>query len=201
MAYEPDDSAALKHIFDVARIDKFAADTKAVWPRFDADAFRAHALAGLDDLGIMQRMRQIASAYDRTLPDDYDMALGILRDVAPTIQMAFAGIVLSFSFLWLVLNQLGWTIQYMLSNLALGAPLLDLSTMVVVGASVIATGLILVSPWVLAVYFSHEIGKKKFSIGELPATLVFLLFYGTVISFFYCISFFKEVNRSDYRWK
>jgi cellulose synthase/poly-beta-1,6-N-acetylglucosamine synthase-like glycosyltransferase len=113
----------------------------------------------------------------------------------------FAGIVLSFSFLWLVLNQLSWTIQYMLSNLALRAPLLDLSTMVVVGASVIAMGLILVSPWIIAVYFSHEIGKKKFTIGDIPPTLIFLLFYGTFISFFYCISFFKEVNRSDYRWK
>lgn len=112
-----------------------------------------------------------------------------------------AGIVLSFSFLYLVLNQLAWSANYIWSNFLMGAPLLDLSTMVVVGASVIATGLILVSPWFFAVYLSHIIGQKKFGIGETPAAAIFLLFYGTVISFFYCISFFMEVNRSDYTWK
>ena len=95
MAYQADDSAALKHIFDVARIEKFAADTKVVWPGFDDAGFRAHAMNGLDDLGIMQRMRQIASAYDRTLPQDYETALAVLRDMAPSIQLGFAGIVLS----------------------------------------------------------------------------------------------------------
>ncbi len=113
----------------------------------------------------------------------------------------FAGIVLSFSFLYLLSNQLLWSARYILSNFQLGAPLLDLTSMVVVGASVIAVGLLLVSPWFLAVYFSHLIGNKKCGLGEIPAVALFLFFYGTVISFFYAISFFNEVNRSDYTWK
>ncbi|HNT60910.1 MAG TPA: glycosyltransferase family 2 protein, partial [Candidatus Bilamarchaeaceae archaeon] len=113
----------------------------------------------------------------------------------------FAGIVLSFSFLYLILNQLFWSARYVWSNFMLGAPLLDLSSMLMVGGAVVLMGLILVSPWFLAVYLSHVIGGKRFTLSDAPAAALFLLFYGTIISFFYCISFFKEVNRSDYRWK
>jgi len=113
----------------------------------------------------------------------------------------FAGTVLSFSFIYLLFNQLSWTIKYTLSNLTMGAPLVDLSTMVVVGASMLMVGLILVTPWFLAVYLSYVIGRKKVSLGDIPPIALFLLFYGTIISFFYCISLFKEINRSDYKWK
>ncbi len=86
--------AALKEIFDRARIRKFADDTKAVWADFDADRFIALATDGLDDLGIMQRMRRVAEAFDATLPDDYETALKILADVAPSIRHGFASITL-----------------------------------------------------------------------------------------------------------
>lgn len=85
----------LKHIFDRARLEKFAVDTKAVWPAFDDVRFLDIASANLDALGIMQRMRQVAAAWDATLPADYAKALDILRDVAPGIQHGFASISLA----------------------------------------------------------------------------------------------------------
>ncbi len=112
-----------------------------------------------------------------------------------------AGTVLSFSFLYLILNQLWWTAQYVLSNAALGAPLFDISGFLVVGVSMMAMGVVLISPWLFVVGLSHIIGKKQVSILDLPIMIIFLLFYGTVISFFYCMSVIKEINRSDYKWK
>ncbi|MFA6530554.1 MAG: glycosyltransferase [Candidatus Micrarchaeia archaeon] len=112
-----------------------------------------------------------------------------------------SGTVLSFSFLYLVTHQLIWTMQYLLSNLELGAMLIDLKSMVVVGSSMLAVGFVLVLPWFLTVYLSHKIANKKVGFHDLLATTLFLMFYGSVISFFYCISLFKEINRSDYRWK
>lgn len=92
MPYEPDDAAALKHIFDRARLATFGADTKAIWPAFDQARFIALATDNLDALGIMQRMRQTAQSFAATLPDDYDKALGILEELAPRIQHGFASI-------------------------------------------------------------------------------------------------------------
>ncbi len=82
----------LKHIFDRARLEKFADDTKAAWPDLDRQRFLDIAMADLDELGIMQRMRQVAAAWDATLPANYGAALDILRAVAPTIQSGFASI-------------------------------------------------------------------------------------------------------------
>lgn len=87
-------SAALKEIFDRARMRRFAGDTKAIWPDFDAGRFEALATAGLDDLGIMQRMRLAAEAFAATLPSDYERALEILSALAPRIGHGFASITL-----------------------------------------------------------------------------------------------------------
>jgi 3-methyladenine DNA glycosylase AlkC len=86
---------ALKEIFDRARLQHFAAETKAIWPAFDDRRFLALATAGLDDLGIMQRMRQVAEAFGATLPDDFGKAIGILSELAPRIRHGFASIALS----------------------------------------------------------------------------------------------------------
>lgn len=67
-------NTALKEIFDRARIEKFATDTKTVWDGFDEARFIEFATDGLDDLGIMQRMRRVAEAFDATLPADYGTA-------------------------------------------------------------------------------------------------------------------------------
>lgn len=112
-----------------------------------------------------------------------------------------SGTVLSFSFLYLVLNQISWTIRYLHANFVLGSLFIDLRGMMLVGLPMLAVGFVLVLPWFLTVYLSHRIGNKKVGIHDIFATTLFLMFYGSVISLFYCISLFKEINRSDYRWK
>jgi 3-methyladenine DNA glycosylase AlkC len=86
--------AALKEIFDRARLAHFASETKAIWPAFDDRRFLALATEGLDNLGIIQRMRQAAEAFGATLPDDFDRAIGILSELAPRIRHGFASITL-----------------------------------------------------------------------------------------------------------
>ncbi len=86
---------ALKEIFDRARLQHFASETKAIWPAFDDRRFMALATAGLADLGIMQRMRQTAVSLQATLPQDYPAALEILHALAPRINHGFAAITLS----------------------------------------------------------------------------------------------------------
>lgn len=86
--------AALKDIFDRARMQRFANETKAVHPAFDAERFVELATADLDALGIMQRMRLAAEAFDRTLPEDYETALDILGRMAPRIGHGFVAITL-----------------------------------------------------------------------------------------------------------
>lgn len=88
-------SPALKEIFDRGRLKHFATETKAIWPGFDGDRFMALATAGLDDLGIMQRMRQTAVSLHETLPADFAKAIGILTELAPRIRHNFAAIALS----------------------------------------------------------------------------------------------------------
>ncbi len=112
-----------------------------------------------------------------------------------------SGIVLSFSFTYLLARGALWFYGFMTSNLALGGSLTNITGMMGLGMSAMAMGLLLVSPWFLVVYLSHVIGQKKFKLSEVPVIGVFFLFYGILISFFYCISFFQEINRSDYRWK
>lgn len=87
--------AALKEIFDRARMRDFADQTRAIWPAFDAARFERLATEGLDELGIMQRMRLAAEAFDATLPEDYETALGILAELAPRLRHSFAAITLS----------------------------------------------------------------------------------------------------------
>jgi cellulose synthase/poly-beta-1,6-N-acetylglucosamine synthase-like glycosyltransferase len=112
-----------------------------------------------------------------------------------------SGIVLSFSFTYLLAMGLIWFYGFSMSNLAMGASLLNFTGMLGLGMSALVIALLLLSPWFLVVYLSHVIGQKKFKLTEIPLIGVFFLFYGILISSFYCISFFQEINRSDYRWK
>lgn len=86
--------AALKEIFDRARMRFFADETKAIWPVFDAERFYGLATENLDALGIMQRMRLAAEAFDATLPEDYGEALDVLTELGPRIRHGFASITL-----------------------------------------------------------------------------------------------------------
>ncbi|MEP9386570.1 DNA alkylation repair protein [Mesorhizobium sp. KR9-304] len=86
---------ALKEIFNRERLRHVARETEAVWPDFDQKRFLKLATAGLDDLGIMQRMRQTAASLHDTLPEDFPKALPILKKLAPRIGHGFVAITLS----------------------------------------------------------------------------------------------------------
>lgn len=86
---------ALKEIFNRERLRHIAREAEAVWPGFDGQRFMKLATAGLDELGIMQRMRQTADSLHETLPADFPRALPILKDLAPRIGHGFASIALS----------------------------------------------------------------------------------------------------------
>ncbi len=61
------------------RVPRTIADqVGAAWPAFDREAFVRDALAGYDDLGLMDRGRHIARALRSHLPEAYSEALPIL---------------------------------------------------------------------------------------------------------------------------
>ena len=95
MAEQAEGAPALKEIFNREHLRHFARETEAVWPDFDQKRFMKLATSGLDELGIMQRMRQTAVSLHETLPEDFRRALPILRDLAPRIGHGFASITLS----------------------------------------------------------------------------------------------------------
>jgi 3-methyladenine DNA glycosylase AlkC len=95
MADSAEAAPALKEIFNRERFRHFARETEAVWPGFDQKRFMKLATAGLEELGIMQRMRQTAVSLHETLPEAFPKALPILKDLAPRIGHGFAAITLS----------------------------------------------------------------------------------------------------------
>lgn len=96
MASEPTESApALKEIFNRERLAHIARETEAVWPAFDRKRFMAFAADGLDDLGIMQRMRLVATSLHETLPQDFAKSVPILEKLAPRLGHAFTAVSLS----------------------------------------------------------------------------------------------------------
>ncbi|PRH81904.1 DNA alkylation repair protein [Arenimonas caeni] len=52
---------------------------RRAWPGFDRRGFEAHALDGLDSLEMKARAMHIADALERTLPDDFDRAAGVIE--------------------------------------------------------------------------------------------------------------------------
>ncbi|WP_105419784.1 DNA alkylation repair protein [Neorhizobium sp. T25_27] len=91
---ETEAAPLLKEIFNRDRLRHFAAETKAIHPGFDGERFQTLTSAGLDDLSIMQRLRQIAIAYHAVLPGGFEKNIDILRALAPRINHGFASIVL-----------------------------------------------------------------------------------------------------------
>lgn len=91
---ETEPAPLLKEIFNRERLRHFAIETKAVHPDFDGELFLALASNNLDDLSIMQRLRQIAVAYHGVLPGGFATNLEILRELAPRINHGFASMVL-----------------------------------------------------------------------------------------------------------
>lgn len=84
----------LKEIFNRARLEHFARETAAIHPGFDGERFLTLASEGLDDLSIMQRLRQIAVSFHATLPGPYEKNIEILWALAPRINHGFASITL-----------------------------------------------------------------------------------------------------------
>jgi biofilm PGA synthesis N-glycosyltransferase PgaC len=60
--------------------------------------------------------------------------------------------------------------------------------------------LIVVLPWMYAIYVSHKLGKKRMSLSDLPAMVFFLFIYSVFLSGIYVYSLFKEIYGSDYLW-
>lgn len=70
---------ALKEIFNVSRFRHVAEEAAAVYPRFDSAAFLAHALPGLNNLTLMQRLRR--SFRLDALMADSELAAPILENL------------------------------------------------------------------------------------------------------------------------
>jgi 3-methyladenine DNA glycosylase AlkC len=88
------DSPALKEMFNAARFRQIAKDVAAVYPRFDAKLFLSLALADLDDLNLLQRLRRVSESLHATLPPDYLKSIVILRKLAPRTQSGFVSLFL-----------------------------------------------------------------------------------------------------------
>lgn len=85
---------ALKEMFNEARYRKMARDVAAVHRRFDERRFLGIALAGLDELSLLQRLRRATEALRATLPGDYLAALDVLHRLAPLHGEGFTALVL-----------------------------------------------------------------------------------------------------------
>lgn len=72
----------LKQRVDVEVIADLASRASEVWPEFDADAFRASAGVGLEELELKGRVAQIADALADQLPQDYGQAVTIVEGMA-----------------------------------------------------------------------------------------------------------------------
>jgi 3-methyladenine DNA glycosylase AlkC len=93
---EPDEKpAALKEIFNRARLAHIAQETQVVYPAFDQTAFVARASVGLDDLALMARLRRVSETLHEGLPASYARALPILRALAPRLNSRFVTLALA----------------------------------------------------------------------------------------------------------
>lgn len=68
----------LKFLLDVEAVACLAHNIGLIYPNFDQQSFSAQALAGIDDLGILQRGQHIASALRTHLPSRYSQAIEVL---------------------------------------------------------------------------------------------------------------------------
>jgi 3-methyladenine DNA glycosylase AlkC len=79
-------STAFKDHVDGRAIDTLATAIRAVHPDFPSDRFRRDALDGLAPLELMDRVRHVAAALRRALPEDWPAAVAIvLRALPPPV--------------------------------------------------------------------------------------------------------------------
>ena len=81
--------SALKEIFDRARLRHIADAVTSAYAHFDRDRFVAAAGEDLDSLSVMQRLRRVAVVLHDRLPQDFEAAVAILREVAPQLNSRF----------------------------------------------------------------------------------------------------------------
>lgn len=72
--------APLKRLLGEEAVEGLAHNLRLAYPAFDAGAFRAAALQGLEPLGIMDRGVHLARAMRKYLPANYASAIAILLD-------------------------------------------------------------------------------------------------------------------------
>jgi 3-methyladenine DNA glycosylase AlkC len=85
---------ALKDMFNAARYRQIADLLADAHPGFDRKRFLSVALAGLDELTLIQRVRRATEASHATLPADFPKAVAILQRIAPRMPSGFVGIFL-----------------------------------------------------------------------------------------------------------
>ena len=71
---QPSPAPALKEIFNEERFRSVTRELQTIDSAFDSEKFLELALAGLDDLTLMQRLRRMTECLHATLPPDYRAA-------------------------------------------------------------------------------------------------------------------------------
>lgn len=89
---EPKTYPLMKDILGPEAVAIIADAGEAAASVFDRAAFVDTALAGLEPLSIMERVRHIADALHTALPTDYATALGIVHAIAPRLTHSFQAI-------------------------------------------------------------------------------------------------------------
>jgi 3-methyladenine DNA glycosylase AlkC len=93
---QQDGAPLLKDVFfSRERLRAIADATATVSPGFNTRRFMALVTKDLDELGIMQRMRLVATSLHATLPGDFAANIAIMEKLAPNLAHSFAGISLS----------------------------------------------------------------------------------------------------------
>ncbi|MGD9912716.1 MAG: DNA alkylation repair protein [Rhizobiaceae bacterium] len=85
----------LKEIFNRQRLEHIAGTATSVSSGFDRKRFMALATENLDALSIMQRMRQVATSLQATLPGDFPRQVELVERMGPLAGHSFAAMALS----------------------------------------------------------------------------------------------------------
>ena len=80
---------ALKEIFNAERFAHIADEVRAVYPRFDRNAFLDMANDGLAQRSVMQRMARTSECLHAVLGLDYEQTLAVLEALAPRLNSGF----------------------------------------------------------------------------------------------------------------
>lgn len=90
-----ENSLLIKEIINRERLAHIAQETATISRGFDAARFKALAMENLDALGVMQRIRRVATSLHLALPGGYADNVDVLCALAPRIDHGFASIALA----------------------------------------------------------------------------------------------------------